>query len=94
MSIGQVEQWRYLIVKNEVIEQSILSWIKELEDILIEIDILTRSEHVTDEQKDVISNNAAFSKRLLEEHRAELKLVQNGMINLKKIAKELAGGDK
>ena len=94
MSIGQVEQWRYLIVKNEVIEQSILSRIKELEDILIEIDILTRSEHVTDEQKDVISNNAAFSKRLLEEHRAELKLVQNGMINLKKIVKELAGDDK
>ena len=94
MSIGQVEQWRYLIVKNEVIEQSILSRIKELEDILIEIDILTRSEHVTDEQKDVISNNATFSKRLLEEHRAELKLVQNGMINLKKIVKELAGGDK
>ena len=94
MSIGQVEQWRYLIVKNEVIEQSILSRIKELEDILIEIDILTRSEHVTDEQKDVISNNAAFSKRLLEEHRAELKLVQNGMINLKKIVKELEGGNK
>lgn len=94
MSLGQMEQWKGLIVKNEVIEQSILSRIKELEDILIEIDILTRSEHVTDEQKGVISNNAAFSKRLLEEHRAELKLVQNGMINLKKIVKELEGGNK